>query len=419
MTFLPLRSFGDKLDGRWLALAMIAFYSLSVVAIHDFFGKPYYKVLRPLGVPAYESPFLDLRNLPAAIEILHAGGDPRVSNPADPLQRRYNYPRLWLDCGYLGLNQHTVEIFGVGMGLLTLGCILLTLGRIDCVDGLMAGCFVISPAVVLGFERGNIDLSIFCLLTLALTLRRMVPVTTMVIVLATILKIFPAFSLLALVTPPWRKMFSWLIGAVALLFFYFITDLKELRFISQNTPLLSGISYGSITFLIWLFNLPPYFDAHLRFKLLLVGAMAMLALAIVAVRKGPRVATSLVFAERELFAFRMGAGIYLGTFALGSNVDYRTLFLIFCLPLLFRLRREADPIKTWAKAALFFILGYVNWNFFSDESTDPHVALKQALAWGLVYSLISVLAVTFFRRYPQSASGADELAPLGTSSAKP
>ncbi|GAB4445750.1 MAG: hypothetical protein OHK0041_03640 [Anaerolineales bacterium] len=36
--------------------------------------------------------------------------------------------------------------------------------------------------------------------------------------------------------------------------------------------------------------------------------------------------------ERNLAAFRMGASIYLGTFLLGNNFDYRLAFLVFVVP---------------------------------------------------------------------------------------
>jgi hypothetical protein len=36
--------------------------------------------------------------------------------------------------------------------------------------------------------------------------------------------------------------------------------------------------------------------------------------------------------ERNLAAFRMGASIYVGTFLLGNNWDYRLAFLIFVIP---------------------------------------------------------------------------------------
>ena len=49
---------------------------------------------------------------------------------------------------------------------------------------------------MLGVERGNIDLVIFSVLTLALAFRRLTPIHCLLISLAAILKIYPAFGLL-------------------------------------------------------------------------------------------------------------------------------------------------------------------------------------------------------------------------------
>jgi len=48
------------------------------------------------GRALHDASFLDLYVIPTGIETLHNGGDPLAANPADPLHRSMNYPRVWL-----------------------------------------------------------------------------------------------------------------------------------------------------------------------------------------------------------------------------------------------------------------------------------------------------------------------------------
>jgi hypothetical protein len=60
-----------------------------------------------------------------------------------------------------------------------------------------------------------------------------------------------------------------------------------------------------------------------------LALVLILAAGVLAVRD-PNALTTLH--ERNLSAFRMGASIYVGTFLLGNNWDYRLAFLVFVIP---------------------------------------------------------------------------------------
>ena len=61
--------------------------------------------------------------------------------------------------------------------------------------------------------------------------------------------------------------------------------------------------------------------------------------------------------ERNLAAFRMGASIYIGTFLLGNNWDYRLAFLVLVLPQLLEWTRSSiKKHRTIALASLFGVL---------------------------------------------------------------
>ena len=56
--------------------------------------------------------------------------------------------------------------------------------------------------------------------------------------------------------------------------------------------------------------------------------------------------------NKSLVAFRTGAGVYVGTFILGNNWDYRLIFLTFTVPVLARLVRAGVPWLRWVSAIL-------------------------------------------------------------------
>ena len=101
--------------------------------------------------------------------------------------------------------------------------------------------------------------------------------------------------------------------------------------------------------------------------------------------------------EWQIFAYRIGAAIFIGTYALGTNYDYRTIVLAFCLPLLFTLVRERGRGCTVATAAITGVLVYTNWYavFVDTYGTGLQFFLKQLIGWSVLGCLSAILAGTF------------------------
>jgi hypothetical protein len=329
--------------------------------------------------------FADLRGVVAGTERLRAGIPPETADLHDPWNRPYNYPRLWLYSDDLGLNANTVMAFGFGMGALFLASCFFILGRLNAFEGLMAGLFLISYAVMFGLERANVDLLMFVLLALALELRRFQPIAALVIALAAVLKLHPIFAFFALLTPPWKKTLPWL-GAGLLIFAASILDHFHafMTAMSYAPNMRSGIlSFGMTTLgleYMERFNRPDlYHDAIILGVVMLILAAGLGAW----IRPSLKIES---LGERELYAFRLGAGIYLGSFLLGTNHDYRAIFLLLCLPMLFRLLKLGAAPR-WAWTTLILTLLYVNWLYFAGEAAWPLFLLKQTTAWALFVCL--------------------------------
>jgi hypothetical protein len=73
----------------------------------------------------------------------------------------------------------------------------------------------------------------------------------------------------------------------------------------------------------------PQADLLLRYGPLILGFVLLVVVAVFALLNADQPA---VANERSFAAFRMGASIYVGTFLLGNNWDYRLAFLILLIP---------------------------------------------------------------------------------------
>src|SRR5437588_684915 len=123
-------------------------------------------------------------------------------NPCDPMRRPANYPRLWTDLSFLGLGQHQTTILGCLNGVLFVFGVLALAVRGTAFQGLLLGALAFSPAVMLGVERGNVDLTMFAMTVAGILLVSRARVRALagygLILLAALLKLFPIFAVAGL-----------------------------------------------------------------------------------------------------------------------------------------------------------------------------------------------------------------------------
>ena len=97
------------------------------------------------------------------------------TNPCDPYGARpANYPHLWMWPSVLGLGQGSTVVPGVLVGVVFLVAALAVLPRgATAGDAALYGLAVCAPAVMLGVERGNVDIALFALVALGILLLRL------------------------------------------------------------------------------------------------------------------------------------------------------------------------------------------------------------------------------------------------------
>jgi hypothetical protein len=294
-------------------------------------------------VPASYPSFGDMRVIQGAVISVERGLDPRISNPGDPSGRLFNYPMLWVTMGKALkiTNESRFYVISTTLIFAFTGICAFLLFRFPSFSLLAS---VLSTATLLGIERGNIDLVIFCLLfPAALWLPK--PWSPIPLLLGTVLKLYPVFALGVFFIKRQFSHFVVSVVAAAAIFAYLSDQLAGIR---STTPVNCGLSYG----------IPSIEECFLYLKLPFWAlAVALSATAIATIVLAHRFSKSNAVNPQDGAALNLmlvGSSIYVGTFALSSNADYRLIFLIFCIPFL-----QSHPFP-FARAFIAVILVAMN-----------------------------------------------------------
>jgi hypothetical protein len=341
-------------SSAWLVvIGIVAGYFALLIALGGHRGWS------ELGVPPVSPGFFDLRSVTSGWECArqHLGEWPE--NPCDPWGRPENYPRIWIAASVLGLGQDDTYVIGtlIVVGFFAAAIVVLPRdARIG--DALVYALALCSPAVMLGVERGNVDLALFGIVTVAGLVMRRMPhgpaIASALVLLAAILKLFPIAAVGMLTGLARRAAVTCITSVVGLFAVYAAVTFRDIQTIDRVLPQDDEYAYGLHIVGGWLGRLAgsgQVWDA----SLVVLTAVAALAFRR---RLGSRLAMR---PSRELDFFCAGAGIYVATFALVRSADYRLAFLLLAIPQLVR----------WAAAggglALATLLGVLVTLWFPTE----------------------------------------------------
>ena len=407
------------MTAKWhpLYLLLAAFVAFGLLL--RFYG--YENTWRLWKIEPMTPHFADLRVITAGCESRAQGFDPLIENPADHWQRSLNYPRIWQCLYHFGVNQSHTTWIGLGVILSFLAGVCFLARNVPNLHAAIIVLAVLSPATLLGIERCNTDLLMFALMALSLaalsrthgidvgsppvgspllqvlpngriggpppgmnrgpdtSLRQRLRLGTArsgptlesasvtvfhvlaaaVLYLAFLLKLYPIFALPVFLSRPRASFLRTAAILIALALAYGLFTWSDLRLIRDATQRCTDISYGIDVFWMWMMNQRPI----LGFPAFFVSYAAVLAALLFACRglssdspPGP------LPASRHLDAFRVGASIYVGTFLLGTNFEYRLIFLIFALPQLLAWRSSASPCLSRVSLATLIGIFIAMWH---------------------------------------------------------
>jgi glycosyl transferase family 87 len=392
-------TYRSDLDGRLLLLGVLATY-FAIVAIPRLIWD--IDLWPRLGVPSGPSLFFDTRNLTAALECRRLGFDPLMQNPCDPWDRPLNYPRVWLLLRFLGLTQsHTIPLALLFIALF-LGSIFLLVGRIGLGKAIVVAIAVCSPSVMFAVERANMDIVVFTLMVLAvLTWRVERPwsewVSPLVVLVAATAKIYPVFALPAYLFTRRRTAAIAAIACTLLFAVYAFVMLDDIRAVAAIAPQGELHSFGARILPAAIYHrfIPERWQGGAITKQLFVIVPLLAAAALLWLPGRRRRPDRDVGADGSTrLAFSMGSLIFLATFAIGNNFDYRLVFLLLTLPQLFDwVERPHDP-RSWLAAVTLVAIVALLW---VGALSEPLMLWDEVVTWAVVGLLIVLLAASIPR----------------------
>jgi hypothetical protein len=301
-----------------------------------FINYGYEETWQLWGVPTEMPPFKDFRLIPGSAESFRNGFEPSIKNPGDPNGRIFNYPAFWRLFFYTNITQDDTIWISVLMLMLFFISAILFPQKLSALGAVLMLFILFSPASMLLYERGNADLIVFFICALIiLALGYSSHLAWGLILFGAVVKMFPFFGITVLLKESKRKFYLLLAAGIVFMVVYSLLTFQSQSAAWNTTMRGDGISYGSFVLITRLGDyLQTLYPGVLPFGgwQVLFEALA-LALILLGVILGIRRPNPLeTVHERHLAAFRMGASIYVGTFLLGNNWDYRLAFLVLVIP---------------------------------------------------------------------------------------
>jgi hypothetical protein len=401
MRFSPVRENYGKLIliGASILLWLVVLLLLNAYGYHETWGL--------WKVPSLTPPFLDFRLIPGSAESFARGYEPSVENPYDPTGRIFNYPAFWRLFFYTGINQDDTIWISVSMIVLFFIGAFLFPDKLSIPGAIGMLVVLFSPAAMLLYERGNVDLFVFFVCALAvLATTYSSYLAAGLILFASIMKLFPILGLSIFLKEP-KKKFLWLSAvSVFILIVYMIATWESVQASWNTTMRGDALSYGTNILITrygeamskilsqWL--TPHRTELFLKYFPLAAALALLFAVIVMAFSYTREPQTG---SDRNFAAFRMGASIYVGTFLLGNNFDYRLAFLVLVVPQVVEWTFSADRLYrglAWLNLALVLISCWHLWiieiplEFIFGSVADSQkfwIIFDEAINWILFASL--------------------------------
>lgn len=352
-----------------------------------------------------DKPFLDLYGLLASGDAARAGANPFQLNPLDPYQRPLVYTEWWLITAELGLNRADTLWIGWILAGLMLATVVALIQPRTLEEGFATFLWLISPAILMSFQRANNDIVVFAILSAALALMRPEKeihrlLAVVLFAVAAVIKYYPLAGLIVVL--PARSRSSLVSGVLlyALVLCLAWPHLAPgLRSAAQFKPSSEWIhAFGAPVIFR---NLGFYSPIGWLLLSIASGALAIWS----AYGSTFQLATDSKGRARER-EFALGAILIIGCFFLGASYAYKLIFSAWLLPRLWRdtlVSVEAKWMKAtgWLLAGTLWLEGIMavilNVIVAPDFPSTARIALSstlfisQLLSWALMTCLMRFL----------------------------
>lgn len=375
--------------GKSLLIAGIVLMWAALGVLFKQYG--YYETWELWNVPVHPPLFRDFLLIPGSAESFRHGFEPTVENPYDVGQRIFNYPAFWRLFFYTNISADDAVWIVLLLLILYFISAMLFPQKVTIPGAVLMLLVLFSPASMLLYERGNADLFVFFICAMIVLASGHSPNwTAVLIVFGAIVKMFPLLGISVLLREPRRRFWKLAIACILFMVVYGILTFQSQSAAWNTTMRGDGISYGSFVLVTrlgdYLQELFPGFLSIGGWEILFeILALGLILLAGILAVRNPNPLTAMY--ERNLAAFRMGASIYVGTFLLGNNWDYRLAFLVFAVPQLaewlrLKNRKQRAIVMVTVVAILFS-----SWHFMLKIDL-PFVPLKDPVNRNFIFDEI-------------------------------
>lgn len=349
---------------RWVVplLGLIALACLATVYVVD--PPLYFGAVRALMMRPYQTPFMDLAQLPGAVGCWQHGVDPYVVASCDFLDRAFAYSPLWLRAGFLPTAQSATPWLGAVLAasvFLSLPLLPPPSGR-GGVIALALAAFSSLPAFAM--ERGNLDIAMFLMIIVGGWLCFRASAARLFgypfFLLAGLLKFYPLVLCLLFLRERLGRAVLLGLATFALLALFVVQYRAELAEMARNLPnygyfkdafgarqLAGGIGVAlhalGIERLPFLADFEPEKSAWLAVATLLLSHLAALATALWFAMKPSLRSALAMLTEAERGFLVIGAALICGCFFVGQNASYRGILFLFVVPGIARLALAPEP----------------------------------------------------------------------------
>jgi hypothetical protein len=366
---------------------------------------------RAFGVTPLQPPFFDMHVINDYAACAWKGFDTYAPHACNG--DNFNIPPTWLWLGLLGVDgTDSPWLSGVVIAAAMIVMSLLLRAR-PWYHGVIALSAMISPSVMMGVERGNLDLLILALVGSAALIyeersvgRECVAITFLSLGVA--LKLFPMFCV-SLTARFSKQSFIFACAIAALSLIYLDLTMKYIFLIRRNVPTTFILSYGYKSIFLGLDHirseagLSPIGLADTWVPMSTAVLVLICAAAVAANSSRERSGSCSVAESAAGNAFLFGAGIYCGTYLLGTNFIYRLMFLLLCVPQLLDwqiLRRsEGGKAAGNTELGLFVSVLGVLWLNGNADGHTIFLLLPQLLNWLLFFCMAAVLMLNLSRTW--------------------
>lgn len=373
-----------KHDARWL-LALILMSYFSTILISDWvFGDYGYIWERWFKIPVWRAKFWDLRVVLQSCDLFRTMGY-SFFDKIDHSVIILIYPRLWYLLAYIGLGEKHTIFLAISLLIIYFICIFILIKRLDIKEAILYGVILCSPPIMFGVERCNGDILIFIIISLALfIINKNIYINTLsysLICIATLLKYYNLFAMVICLKENVKNIIIINTTCLFILVIYFYAFKDDFAYLSNYTTYPCWFSNGVFVYLDYLnaliikYNYTNFILAEVLFQYRrIVSYIIILLVLVICYALFTKKLRKIVFIDYNYInEFRVGAGIFMGTFLLGNSYDYRLMFVLFTLPQIIDWAKHKNKIGNLSRLALVSILISFNHYYLIDTYTKEHI----------------------------------------------